>query len=146
MRAGWVAVFFYGLFMDANLLRARGMRVLDPQMARVDDFRLRIGARATLVPAPGRTVHGILMWMPADDLQQLYAEPSVSAYVPQAVEVTSSSGERVAATCYNLPGPFQDFRTNREYAQQLRDLAATLGLPPDYLAGIEQAGVEGDNM
>jgi hypothetical protein len=146
MGAGWVAVFFYGLFMDANLLRARGMRVLDPQVARLDDFRLRIGARATLVPAPGRTAYGILMWMPADDLQHLYAEPSVSAYVPQAVEVTSSGGERVAATCYNLPEPLQDLRPNREYAQKLRDLAATLGLPPDYLAGIEQAGVEGDNM
>ena len=108
-----VAAFFYGLFMDADLLRGKGLRVQDSRMARLDDCRLRIGARATLVPARGASVYGMLMQMPAEDLQKLYADPSVSAYIPQSVEVVLNDGVRVAASCYVLPNCVQDFLVNR---------------------------------
>jgi hypothetical protein len=45
-----IGVFFYGLFMDADLLRARGAVPTDVQHASIRGFSLRIGARATLVP------------------------------------------------------------------------------------------------
>ena len=137
-----VAVFFYGLFMDAELLRSRGLRVLDSQAARLDGYDLGIGSRATLVPARGRSAHGILMSVPSEDLQRLYSDPSVSLYVPQPVEVTTGNGSRVAATCYNLPESLQDSRANREYARKLHDLAARLGLPADYCARIRSMAGE----
>ena len=136
MSSAAVEVFFYGLFMDAELLRSRGLTVLDSQPARLDGYDLRIGSRATLVAAPGHSAHGILMSVPAEDLQRLYSDPGVSFYVPQAVEVTAVDGRLVTATCYNLPEALQDSHVNREYAQNLLDLALRLGLPADYRARI----------
>ena len=136
-----VAAFFYGLFMDADLLRGKGLRVQDSRMARLDDCRLRIGTRATLVPARGASVYGMLIQLPPEDLQKLYADPGVSAYIPQSVEVVLNDGVRVAASCYVLPSCVQDFLANPSYAQKLHALAAKLGLPAEYLAVIERAGV-----
>lgn len=38
-------VFFYGLFMDADLLRSRGVNAIKFRRARVPGSELRIGAR-----------------------------------------------------------------------------------------------------
>lgn len=51
MSAGSLDVFFYGLFMDADLFEAKGLRPRDPRRARIEGYGLRIGERATLVPA-----------------------------------------------------------------------------------------------
>lgn len=126
--------------MDVEILRVKGVRVNESQLARLHDHRLRIGARATLVPARDQVVHGVLMQVPAEDLHRLYSDPSVSAYIPQAVEVISANGKRIAATCYNLPECVKDFLANPAYAQKLHDLAVKLGLPAEYLASIERAG------
>lgn len=42
-----VAVFFYGLFMDAGALRQKGVDPVGLRRARVDGFSLRIGQRAS---------------------------------------------------------------------------------------------------
>ena len=137
-----VAVFFYGLFMDADLLRNKGLRVLESRLARLDNYRLRIGVRATLVPTRGQTVYGMMMQLLPADLQRLYSDPTVSAYIPQSVEVVLNDGVRVAATCYLLPSYVQDFLTNTAYAQKLYALGSRLGLPADYLAVIQRAGTD----
>lgn len=41
-----IAVFFYGLFMDAQMLRERGLQPQAERRARLDGFALRIGKRA----------------------------------------------------------------------------------------------------
>jgi hypothetical protein len=59
-----IDVFFYGLFMDDAVLREKGMNHVNRRMASVDNFALVVGARATLVPCPGRTVYGVLLSNP----------------------------------------------------------------------------------
>jgi hypothetical protein len=49
MSARRIPVFFYGLFMDAELLRAKGTAPGGIQQASVPGFALRIGQRATLI-------------------------------------------------------------------------------------------------
>jgi hypothetical protein len=56
-----IDVFFYGLFMDEDLLSAKGIIALNPRRATVDGFGLRIGARATLVPAAGERSYGTVV-------------------------------------------------------------------------------------
>jgi hypothetical protein len=43
-----IHVFFYGLFMDVDLLRSKGAQPENPRLASVSGFALRIGQRATL--------------------------------------------------------------------------------------------------
>ena len=98
-----VDVFFYGLFMDAELLRAQGFDPREPRLASVSGMALRLGARATLVPAGGGRVHGMVMALTHGEIDRLYAEPSVAAYRAEPVVADLKDGGSVAALCFNLP-------------------------------------------
>lgn len=130
-------VFFYGLFMDPQLLESKGIRPVDIRLAAVPGFGLRIGTRAALVPTPAGEVHGVLMKLSHADLAKLYSEPGVRAYRPEAVLAVAGNGETVAALCYNLPEPPSPAERNAEYASKLRSLAQRVGLPGDYVASIQ---------
>ena len=130
-------VFFYGLFMDQELLEGEGVRVTDIRPAAVRGFRLRIGARAALVPSPAGEVHGLLMKLSHADIEKLYAEPSVRAYRPEPVLAVVQNEATVAALCFNLPEPPSPDERNAEYASKLRSLAQRVGLPSAYVASIQ---------
>jgi len=136
------SVFFYGLFMDAGVLEGKGIRAVEPRVGRLEGYRLSIGARATLVSAQGEAVYGVVMQVPAEEIERLYSESSVSAYRSEAIQVTLSDGQRVEAVCYNLPPPVEPSEPNRAYARELHDVAKRLGLPDEYLTRIAQAGEE----
>ena len=131
-----IGVFFYGLFMDGDALRAQGFDPREPQLARVDGMALRLGARATLVPATGETVHGVVMSLTHAEIDRLYAEPSVAAYRAEPVIARTQDGGLVAALCFNLPEGPADGASNPEYAANLVIVARRLGLPEEYLASI----------
>ena len=132
-----VDVFFYGLFMDEELLRAKGLEIEGAELAAVDGFALRIGQRAALVPTPGGRVHGIVFSLTLFELDRLYSEPSVQAYRPQAVLAQLASGGVIAALCYNLPQPPSPTEHNPDYAAKLRAVAQKVGLPTEYVASIQ---------
>jgi hypothetical protein len=132
-----IEVFFYGLFMDADLLRAKGVNPMNIRSASVPGFALRIGHRATLLPQPNGLAHGILMQLTPEELEQLYSESSVRAYRPEAVLCEASTGSSIPALCFNLIEPPRADEANSEYAAKLRELAARLGLPSDYVASIQ---------
>ncbi|HEY3785831.1 MAG TPA: gamma-glutamylcyclotransferase family protein [Steroidobacteraceae bacterium] len=131
-----VAVFFYGLFMDAQALRARGLHPQAERPARVDGFALRIGKRATLVPDPAGCAYGILMDLTHAEVDKLHSDPSVSVYRPEAVLSRSEGTRDIAALCFNLPAPPDATERNAEYAGKLRELAHRLGLPAEYVGRI----------
>jgi hypothetical protein len=131
-----INVFFYGLFMDESLLREKGLRPEGRRVARVEDFRLVVGARATLVPCAGVMAHGMLYSLTTGEVDALYSEESVSAYRPEAVSAQAADGTIVPALCFNLPAPPAPGERNPQYAAQLRALAAQLGLPADYVSSI----------
>jgi len=130
-------VFFYGLFMDEELLRAKGVRPEGGELAMVNGFTLQIGRRATLVPTPGGLVYGLVFSLTLSELDLLYSEPSVRAYRPTAVMAKLASGGVIAALCYDLPQPPSSLERNPEYAAKLRALAQKIGLPDDYVASLE---------
>jgi len=132
-----IKVFFYGLFMDADLLQAKGAYPVNMRPACVPGFALRIGQRATLLEVPDARAYGILMELTHDEIEQLYSDASVRAYRPEAVLAELTDGSRVPALCFNLLVPPRPEEVNSEYASNLRDLARQLGLPADYVASIQ---------
>ena len=130
-------VFFYGQFMDQDLLRAKGLAPHNVELASVGGFALRIGQRAALVPNPSGRVHGVVMSLTLAELEQLYSEPSVQAYKPQAVLVSLASGGTIAALCFNLPEAPLPTERNPEYATKLRSIGQKVGLPADYVASLQ---------
>jgi Gamma-glutamyl cyclotransferase, AIG2-like len=131
-----IEVFFYGLFMDADLLRKNGVDPTHIRPASVPGFALRIGQRATLLRNPNGLAHGILMELTHAEVEQLYSDPSVRAYRPEAVLCELKDGSRISALCFNLLEPPRPEEANPEYAAKLRALAARLGLPADYVDSI----------
>jgi hypothetical protein len=130
-------VFFYGLFMDQALLRAKGLRPEKAEPGVVEGLALRIGQRAALVPAEGARVHGLVVSLTLDELGKLYSDATVQAYRPQAVLVKVSGEDVIPALCYNLPQPPSASERNPEYATKLRVVAEQVGLPSEYVASIQ---------
>jgi len=131
-----INIFFYGLFMDADALRAKGVQPMNPRRSFVSGFTLRIGQRATLVPDPEARVYGVLVDLSHDEIERLYTEPSVRMYRPEAVIAELDDGARVPALCFNLSPPPRLDEVNKDYAQRLRDLALRVGLPASYVERI----------
>ena len=127
-----VDVFFYGLFMDPDLLRSKGLQPEAIELGWVSGLALRIGQRAALVNAESSRVHGVVMSLTLPELELLYADPSVREYRPQAVLVELAGGGVTPALCYNLPKPPSPDERNPEYVRKLRAVAEKVGLPADY--------------
>lgn len=132
-----IHVFFYGLFMDADSLRAKGVHPENIRRASVPEYSLRIGQRATLLATPNARSFGVLMELTHAEIEKLYSESSVQAYRPEAVLAELNDGSRVAALCFNLLTPPAPGEANPEYAAKLRDLARRLELPTNYLNSIK---------
>lgn len=131
-----VRVFFYGLFMDIELLRTKGAHPENVRLASVTAFALRLGHRATLQPSFNSRVHGVVMDISNTEIDNLYSEPSVRMYRPEAVLVETLNSTFTPALCFNLVEPSNNEVANEEYAAKLRELAVRLGLPAEYIARI----------
>jgi hypothetical protein len=135
-----MCVFFYGLYMDAGLLESLGYapRVVGP--ARLNDYRLAISVRATLVPAEGKCSFGFLIDLSEEEVRALYARPEVQGYEP--IEVTAvllHDSSDHPAVCYVLQSPGHA-GTNAAYVEKLAALVTRLGLPEGYAREIESQG------
>ena len=131
-----IDVFFYGLFMDESLLQAKGLQPTNLRKASVQGFELKVGSRASLVPASAGRVYGIVASLSHSEVEQLYSDPSVRAYRPEALLARLSNEEVSAVLCFNLVEPPSADERNPEYASKLRALAAKLGFPAEYIASI----------
>ncbi len=131
-------VFFYGLFMDVDLLAKQGVVSESISTGWVNDFALRISKRATLMRKAGDQAYGVLMDISSSELEALYAEDSVADYVPETLMVNTQDGTKIEAVCYNLPQE-KIVGENKEYAQLLLALALKLGFPDSYTVQILRA-------
>lgn len=136
-------IFFYGLFMDQDVLAQKGLKPSNPRKGYVAGWGLRIGNRATLVRADAEKAYGMVMQLSDEEAAVLYSEESVSDYIPEHVVVTLTSGEQLTATCYNLPEHLRSGR-NAAYAQALAHVAIKCGLPEGYADAIRRLGSESD--
>lgn len=130
-------VFFYGLFMDENILNKYGLKPRDVRKARLDDYVLKIGNRASLLPSNGDTAYGLLIKVDKEATTKLYNEASVEDYIPEEVKAITQAGEVIKAFCYNLPAHSLS-GTNSAYARSLYKLAKRLDFPEAYLEHIRK--------
>lgn len=128
-------IFFYGLFMDPQYLRAQGLQPQSVQNAYVQDYELQLGARANLIASVGQRCYGVVMTLTAQEVTQLYAAPSVQDYQAETVSVHSLNQPERVADVYLLQGS-QQLSPNQDYAHQLLQLAQQLDFPTDYLQHI----------
>lgn len=131
-------VFFYGLFMDEEVLAAKGIIPTQIVQGSVAGCELRIGERATLVRKPDGRAYGVVMEVDVADVNLLYSDASVADYIAELVTVELADGDPVEATCYNLPAGEVTGR-NDDYAKALLRVASNLGFPEPYLEQIRRS-------
>jgi hypothetical protein len=122
-----IDVFFYGLFMDADVL---------PRRAYVADFAVRVGQRATLVPSPGARAYGMLFALTHGVLERLYNAPGLEQYYPEAVLAQLAEEGAIPALCYNLRQAPEPHERNPAYAARLQRVLEKLEFPAEYIASI----------
>ncbi len=131
-----IDAFFYGLFMDLEVLREGGVAPVNPRRAYVDGFALRIGQRATLLPLVGGRAYGMLVALTHSEVDRLYAAPGLEQYRPEAVLAHPLEGTPPPALCYNLREAPRPLERNREYAARLQRALSKLDFPPEYVASV----------
>lgn len=130
-------VFFYGLFMDVTFLLKNGIKPSNLRRGYLNDYALKIGNRASLIPCKNEKSYGIVMTIDKDAIHNLYAEASVADYIPEEVNIISNTNDFIPAICYNLPSESLT-GANELYAISLYKLAKKEGFPDDYLEKIKK--------
>ncbi len=130
-------VFFYGLFMDQTILEKNGLHPSNLRRGYLQDYTLKIGNRASLIPCDHERSYGLLFSVDEKAILSLYAETSVADYIPEEVAIVTDSAETIQAICYNLPASSLS-GTNTTYARSLYELARSLSFPEDYLEKINR--------
>ncbi|MEX0298917.1 MAG: gamma-glutamylcyclotransferase family protein [Kordiimonas sp.] len=134
-------VFFYGLFMDREILRSQGLNPQNEEQGFVEGYQLQIGERALLKENSNERAYGVLFSLKETEVEQLYAAPSVQDYQPIDVSFTSlATGESKDVQCYNLHISKVD-GSNPEYVTKLCTVLTSLGFPSNYIKNVlAQAG------
>ena len=128
--------FFYGLFMDAEVLREAGVQPSNLRRAHVTDYALRIGQRATLVPSPGDRAYGMVISMTHAEIERLYSGPGLEDYRPEALLAHVDERETIPALCYNLVQAPEPHERNPQYAKRLRSVLEKLEFPIGYIESV----------
>jgi len=130
------SVFFYGLFMDKDLLQQKGFCPQNIKPACLQGYQLKIGERATLTPLEGARSYGTVMDLDDSELRDLYGSDGVEDYVPQTVQATTMLGATIEVVCYILPVE-KISGSNSGYAIKLASIAKKLEFPRDYIEEIQ---------
>jgi len=137
-----IDVFFYGLFMDEQVLAAQGIAAAMPRRAFADGFRLRIGQRASLVPDGGARAYGMVYALTPSELDRLYGQPGLEAYRAELISVRGFDGSDLTAMCYNLAIAPELEEASADYATRLSDVLTRLGFPLEYVNSISRPAAD----
>jgi len=121
-------VFFYGLYMVPEILEQKGVTPRNPRKGRLDDYELRIGSKATLLRAKGKTSYGMLYSLHHAEIYLLYQGAGLHEYAAEAVAVHTGSAT-IPALCCNLISPPNENESNHDYTSKLKAAMKKLGLP-----------------
>lgn len=133
-RSVWV--FFYGSFINLDVLADVGIAPDTVHTARLDGFDIRIEPLANLVASEEHSVYGILVKATHRELGDLYGQDWVGVYQPEAVVVETSAGGLVPALCYISPRT-DTAAPRRDYVERILGPAREYGFPVAYIERLE---------
>jgi hypothetical protein len=131
------SVFFYGSFINREVLERAEFVPAEVEAGCLWGFDIRIEPTATIVPADGCCVYGIICQASHAELSRLYDQEWLGAYRPEAVTVATREGRLVPALTYIAPrhklAPASD-----DYLDRIIGPARDLQFPGWYLDRLER--------
>jgi len=122
-----VDVFFYGLFMDADVLRSHGASPRRGRAAFVADHVVQLRTKAILLRAAGERAYGMVYSLTRREMQALYR--NVQGYEEQLVTAHLRDGTGIAAASMVHRSPPLSTPIDPKYAAQWTAILMRLGLP-----------------
>ena len=113
-----VDVFFYGLYMDEEILLKKGVKIRNQRKAYVKDFVLRVGKMATLLRAEKKEAHGLVYELTQKEIDILYKDSGLIEYVGEAILLHVDNKSITALVCNLLVPPLKDDK-NEVYVEKL---------------------------
>jgi hypothetical protein len=126
-------VFFYGSFINQDVLRQYGVALESFEVAKLSGFDIVIEPLATLIPSDERCVYGIVAALTHADVRKLYSQDWVSGYNPYAVLVTAAEGVLIPCLCYVAPRNEQPSAPAADYVMKIFAPAEKYGFPDWYV-------------
>lgn len=134
-----VWVFFYGTFMNAEVLAAHGVFPAELVPAKLPGFALSIRPRVNLARSDEAIAYGAIALVTQAELADIYSGLERDfglLYEPETVTAETMAGERRAALCHAAPvmhpGP-----ADEEYVRELAACVRAHGLPESYALHVE---------
>jgi cation transport regulator ChaC len=133
-----VWVFFYGSFINREVLAKGGFIPRGIQLARLSGFDIVIETLATLRRSDEHCVYGILCQGTHAELRQLYGQDWLGAtYLPEAVVVETHYNQLTPALTY-IAHVQPPSRPAEDYLDWIKNAAVDYGFPQWYLQRIER--------
>jgi len=132
-------VFFYGSYINMDVLHEVKYTPDKYEVARLGGFDISVRPRANLVRSNEHTVYGILATGTHAELDRLYAyakDVLGETYLPEAVLAETLKGGWKPALCYICPAMVPKPATN-DYIDRIVTPARKCGFPEWYLKRIE---------
>jgi hypothetical protein len=134
-----IVTFFYGSYINQDVLREVDLVPERVEVARLPGFDLLIHPLANLVPSDEHTVYGILATASHAELDRLYKHAQQilgGTYLPRAVLAYTLSGQLEPALCYIAPS-LTPAPASADYVQRILKPARAYGFPAWYTKKIE---------
>jgi cation transport regulator ChaC len=131
-----VWTFFYGSFMNLDVLKEAGFVPERYEVAKLSGFDIQIRPLATLVHSDQHCVYGIVAPGTHEQLRRLYSQDWVETYLPEAVLVETPDGKWRAALCYIAPASEPRPATN-DHIDRIVGPAKHYGFPAWYITRLE---------
>ncbi len=136
-----VDVFFYGSYINLNVLKE--VNIIPDQIiiAKLSGYDIQIAPRANLVKSEKDCVYGILTKASHEELQRLYVEHAQGilgeTYLPEAVLVETINNAWVPTLCYIAPS-MKYMKPEIDYINRIILPAKQLKFPKWYICRLEQ--------
>jgi hypothetical protein len=134
-----VWTFFYGSYMNFNVLREVNYVPEKWEVARLAGYDIRIQPRANLLRSEEHSVYGILATGTHAELDRLYAHAKDvlgEVYLPEAVLAETCDGKWIPALCYICPA-MEPRAAQRDYVDRIIAPARKNGFPAWYIQRLE---------
>jgi cation transport regulator ChaC len=134
-----VWVFFYGSYMNLDVLKNVNLVPEQWEVARVSGYDILIQPRANLIRSDQHCVYGILATATHAELNRLYAHAQDvlgETYLPEAVLAETLSGMWRAALCYIAPS-MEARPAEKDYVERIVKAAKEFNFPEWYIERLE---------
>jgi len=134
-----VWVFFYGSYMNFDVLKDVNLLPEQWEVARVNGYDITIQSRANMVRSDRACVYGILVAATHAELDRLYGHTESvlgETYLPEPVLAETLNGTWIPALCYIAPSMEVRVPAN-DYVERILKPAREFHFPEWYIERVE---------